>query len=105
MERIRKFVSRGAPRENKEHTENRQRIQLQRPLLSPVDRQGEQANCIYRNIFQYTFYVPIEIKHPMISYVIWLCVWMCPCVHSCMYPSKNKIKQIKKNKIGMLGCL
>ena len=27
---------------------NRQRIQLQRPLLSPVDRRGERANCVKR---------------------------------------------------------
>ena len=27
---------------------NRQRIQLQRPLLSPVDRRGERANCVNR---------------------------------------------------------
>ena len=30
--------------ENKEQRTDRQRIQLQRPLLSPVDRRGERAN-------------------------------------------------------------
>ena len=34
--------------ENREQrTENRQRIQLQRPLLSPVDCQGERANMSF----------------------------------------------------------
>ena len=31
--------------ENRQRTD-RQRIQLQRPLLSPVDRQGERANTL-----------------------------------------------------------
>ena len=38
---IRKFASRQTHKQT-----NRQRIQLQRPLLSSVDRRGEGANCV-----------------------------------------------------------
>ena len=39
--------------ENREQrTENRQRIQLQRPLLSPVDRRGERDNSKEENLYR-----------------------------------------------------
>ena len=41
---------------NRQRTENReQRIQLQRPLLSPVDRRGERAN--------YLALIPVYVLH------------------------------------------
>ena len=47
QKKIRKFAQN---RHTHKHT-NRQRIQLQRPLLSPVDRRGERANTLSFRIF------------------------------------------------------
>ena len=42
---------------------NRQRIQLQRPLLSPVDRRGERANIyVYIYIYIYEFNDLVKIR-------------------------------------------
>ena len=48
--------------ENREQTD-RQRIQLQRSLLSPVDRQGERANIhIFTNDYDHSIIIEIVLK-------------------------------------------